>query len=69
MQYLHNKQRSCHAVGARGHDLFLDFIGKAYNTYEAYPDLTAITGQEELLVHKFLLAARAPGIGLSPQHA
>ena len=54
---------SCHAAGARGHDLFLDFVGKAYNTPEAYPDLTATMGEEEVFVHKFLLAARAPAIG------
>ncbi|DBA91958.1 TPA: Ankyrin repeat and BTB/POZ domain-containing protein 1 [Trebouxia sp. C0005] len=50
-------------AGARGHDLFLDFVGKAFNVPEAYPDLTVSFEEETVYAHKFLLAVRAPAIG------
>ena len=50
-------------AGARGHDLFLDFVGKAFNVPEAYPDLNVTFEEETVYAHKFLLAARAPAIG------
>lgn len=50
-------------AGARGHDLFLDFVGKAFNVPEAYPDLNVSFGEETVYAHKFLLAVRAPAIG------
>ncbi|DBA74292.1 hypothetical protein WJX77_001158 [Trebouxia sp. C0004] len=50
-------------AGARGHDLFLDFVGKAFNVPEAYPDLNISFEEETVYAHKFLLAARAPAIG------
>jgi hypothetical protein len=50
-------------AGARGHDLFLDFAGKAFNVPEAYPDLNVTFEEETVYAHKFLLAARAPAIG------
>ena len=53
----------CEIAGARGHDLFLDFVGKAFNVPEAYPDLTVDFGDETVYAHKFLLAVRAPAIG------
>ena len=49
--------------GARGHDLFLDFVGKAFNAPESYPDLTVRFEDEVIYAHKFLLAVRAPAIG------
>lgn len=53
----------CDATGARGHDLFLDFVGKVFNVPEAYPDLSVDFGDEIVHAHKFLLAVRAPAIG------
>lgn len=50
-------------AGARGHDLFLDFVGKAFNVPEAYPDLIVDFEDETMYAHKFLLAVRAPHIG------
>ncbi|KAL0054628.1 hypothetical protein WJX82_000172 [Trebouxia sp. C0006] len=50
-------------AGARGHDLFLDFVGKAFNVPEAYPDLNVSFEEETVYAHKFLLAVRAPAIG------
>ena len=50
-------------TGARGHDLFLDFVGKAFNAAEAFPDLTVHFEDETVYAHKFLLAVRAPAIG------
>ncbi len=50
-------------AGARGHDLFLDFVGKAFNVPEAYPDLSVSFEEETVYAHKFLLAVRAPAIG------
>lgn len=52
-------------AGARGHDLFLDFLGKAYNVPEAYPDLIVEFEGEIAYVHKFLLVVRAPAVGES----
>ena len=53
----------CVLSGARGHDLFLDFVGKAFNVPEAYPDLIVTFDDEIIYAHKFLLAVRAPAIG------
>lgn len=50
-------------AGARGHDLFLDFVGKAFNVPEAYPDLIVSFGDNTVYAHKFLLAVRAPAVG------
>lgn len=50
-------------TGARGHDLFLDFLGKAFNVPEAFPDLIVTFEEGAVHAHKFLLAVRAPAIG------
>ena len=50
-------------AGARGHDLFLDFVGKAFNVPEAYPDLIVTLEEDIIYAHKFLLAVRAPAVG------
>lgn len=50
-------------AGARGHDLFLDFVGKAFNVPEAYPDLIVTLEADIIYAHKFLLAVRAPAVG------
>lgn len=50
-------------AGARGHDLFLDFLGKAFNVPEAFPDLIVTFEEGQVHAHKFLLAARAPAVG------
>ncbi|KAL3148881.1 Ankyrin repeat and BTB/POZ domain-containing protein 1 [Trebouxia sp. C0010 RCD-2024] len=50
-------------AGARGHDLFLDFLGKAFNVPEAYPDLIVSFDEETVYAHKFLLVVRAPAVG------
>lgn len=50
-------------TGARGHDLFLDFLGKAFNVPEAFPDLIVTFEEGTVHAHKFLLAVRAPAVG------
>lgn len=43
--------------------MFLDFLGKAFNVPEAYPDLIIRVSEGTIYAHKFILAVRAPAIG------
>ena len=43
--------------------MFLDFLGKAFNVPEAYPDLIVKFEEETVYAHKFLLVVRAPAVG------
>ncbi|KAK9797377.1 hypothetical protein WJX73_007493 [Symbiochloris irregularis] len=50
-------------AGARGHDLFLDFIQKLFNDVDSFPDIIISLPDGPISVHRFLLRARLPKLG------
>eukprot|EP01026_Neomeris_dumetosa_P046354 TRINITY_DN3944_c0_g1_i1.p1 TRINITY_DN3944_c0_g1~~TRINITY_DN3944_c0_g1_i1.p1 ORF type:complete len:483 (+),score=50.95 TRINITY_DN3944_c0_g1_i1:48-1451(+) len=48
--------------GARGHDLYLDFVQHLLNNYEAHPDIRLTNGQKLLHCHKGILHTRCLGL-------
>ena len=52
-------------AGARGHDLYLDFLGKLFNDMESFPDmLVNASAGATLHVHRFFVRARLPNLGV-----
>lgn len=54
----------CLFAGARGHDLYLDMLQKLINDPDSFPDTSVVLQNSTVLVHRFLLAARLPHIGV-----
>ena len=52
---------------ARGHDLYIEFIEKCFDTETPYRDMVFIAGRSSIPVHSFILAARCPKLGKSHQ--
>ena len=47
-------------AGARGHDLYLDFVQGLYGKADSFPDAELRLANESIHVHRFLLRAVFP---------